>query len=273
MFSFLQYDFIQLALLITVIIGISSALLSPFLVLNNQALVADGLAHISFTGIAFALLFINEPLFISIPFVVLFSILIKYLSLKENINSDISIGIVSSISLAIGLIIVSKSHGFERSIESMLVGNIWTVTKIEVLISFIILLLILTFIKIYYKDLLLMTYDFKYAKFKKVKTNFLSYTLSALTAVLITVSVKTIGTLLISSFVIFPVVIGMQFKKDFKTTFIIGIIASIINVIIGIFMAHFLDIPAGSSIVIVYGLMLSLLLLFKKIYSRRNLNV
>lgn len=264
MFSLFQYDFFVLAFIITIVIGVSSALLSPFLVLNGQSLIADGLAHVSFAGIAFGLLFINEPLFISIPFVVVFALLIKYLSLKKNINNDAAIGLISAISLAIGLIIVHKSNGFNQSIEGMLVGNLWTVTKPEVIISIIVLLLIIGFIIKFYDSLVLMTFDFKFAKFKGVKTSLLSYLLAILTAILITVSVKTIGSLLISSFVVFPVIIGTQLKKGFKLTLIIGVIASLISVIVGIISAHYLDIPAGSSIVVVYALLLLVLIFTKR---------
>ncbi|MCR1808971.1 metal ABC transporter permease [Haploplasma modicum] len=264
MFEFFSYNFIINAILIASIIAVSSALLSPFLVLNEQALIADGLAHVGFTGFALGIILINEPLFISIPFVVIVSVLIKYLANNKNINGDAALGLLSTISLAIGLIIVHKSDGFNRSIQTMLVGNLWTVSNLELILSFIILILIISFVSFYYKKLLLITFDYKYAKFLKVKTNLISYLLSILTALLITIGVKAIGTLLISSFVIFPVIIGMQFKKGFFHTLLLGVIASIIAVLIGIIFAHTVDIPAGSSIILVYTIILFVSMFLKK---------
>lgn len=265
MLDFLQYEFVIYAFLIALIIALASAVLSPFLVLNEQALIADGLAHVSFTGLALGMILVDEPLIISIPFVIILSVIIKYLSQKKNINGDAALGIVSTVSLAIGLIIIHKSSGFNRSIEGMLVGSLWTVSSTEIIIGLIILMLIISFVSFFYKDLLLLTYDYKFAKFKGIKTNLLSYTLSILTAVLITIGVKTIGTLLISSFVIFPVLIGMQFKTGFKKTLLIGALTSIIAVLIGITSAHYLDIPAGSNIVLIYAIILVILMSFKKI--------
>ncbi|HRX45740.1 MAG TPA: metal ABC transporter permease, partial [Acholeplasmataceae bacterium] len=117
MLDFLSYDFIQQAIIIGVALAISAALLSPFLVLNQQAMIADGLAHVSFAGIILGVILSGEPLFIAIPFVMLASVLIKYLSTSKTINGDAAIGLVSSISFAIGLIIVKKGAGFNISIE------------------------------------------------------------------------------------------------------------------------------------------------------------
>lgn len=267
MFSFLTYNFVLLALAISVLIALSSALLSPFLVLDEQALIADGLAHVGFTGIIIGLLFSNQPLLISIPFTIVFAILIKYLVRNKNINGDAALGLLSAISLAVGLIIIHKSDGFNQSIETMLVGNLWTVTSSEVIFALIIFITILIFVLKYYNDLLLLTYDFKYAKFKGVKQTFLSYGLAILTAVLISVGVKTIGTLLISAFVIFPVLIGMQLKKSFKTTYLTGLVSSLIAVTIGISFAHLLDIPAGSSIVVTYTIILISMMIFNKTFK------
>lgn len=265
MFDFLQFEFVQYAIIIALLISVSSALLSPFLVLNEQAMVADGLAHVSFTGLIIGMLFIDEPLFISIPFVIVFSLIVKYLTLKKNVNGDAALGIVSTVALAIGLIIVHKSNGFNRSIEGMLVGSLWTVTLTEIIIASIMFLLVLSFVVFNYKNLLLITYDQKYAKFRGVRFKVISYLLSALTAVLITIGVKTIGTLLISSFVIFPLLIGMQFKQSFKNTLLIGIASSILSVLFGIFIADAIDIPAGSSIVIINALMLIIAMSSRKI--------
>lgn len=268
MLSFLSYQFIQYAIIISLLIAVSAALISPFLVLNEQALIADGLAHVSFTGLAIGLILSNQPLLISIPFVIIASILIKYLVNNKNINGDAALGILSTVSLAVGLIIIHKSSGFNRSVEGMLLGNLWTVTTSEIIFSIIIFVLILVFVLLFYNKLLLVTFDLKYASFLKVKTNYLSYILSVLTAVLIAIGVKTIGTLLISSFVIFPVLIGSSYNKGFKKTFIIGIVSSVTTVLTGIFIAHFIDIPAGSSIVLVYTIILILSYIFNIIFKK-----
>lgn len=268
MLDFLSYGFIQQALIIGIALALSAALLSPFLVLNQQAMIADGLAHVSFAGIILGIVLSGEPLYIAIPFVMLASLLIKYLSTTKTINGDAAIGLVSSISFAIGLIIVKKGQGFNISIESMLVGNIFTATRAEMYLSLIIMLLIGTFVLIFYRKLFLMTYDANYAKFSKINVQLLGYILSALTAFFIVIGVRTIGTLLISALVVFPSVISSQLSKSFKNTLLIGVLSSLVIVILGIFVAHPLEIPVGSTIVVIYALVLLLILTIKPLWRK-----
>lgn len=268
MFDFLQYDFVQHAIIIGIALALSASLLSPFLVLNQQAMIADGLAHVSFAGIILGVLLSNEPLYVAIPFVMAASLLIKYLTTKKTINGDAAIGLVSAVSFALGLILVKKGQGFNISIESMLVGNIFTATSTEMFLSIFVTILIAIFIVVNYRSLLLMTYDENYAKFSKIKTTMLGYILSGLTAFFIVIGVRTIGTLLISALVIFPSIISSQWTKSFRNTLILGIISSFVVVIAGIFIAHPLEIPVGSTIVMIYAILLLILLVIKTILRR-----
>jgi zinc transport system permease protein len=268
MLDFLSYGFIQQALVIGVALALSAALLSPFLVLNQQAMIADGLAHVSFAGIILGILLSGEALWIAIPFVMLASLLIKYLSTTKTINGDAAIGLVSSISFAIGLIIVKKGQGFNISIESMLVGNMFTATTTEMMLSLLITLLIGLFVLNFYRKLFTMTYDLNYAKFSKIKVQLLGYMLSGLTAFFIVIGVRTIGTLLISALVVFPSVISSQMTKSFKNTLLLGVLSSVFIVVAGIFVAHPLEIPVGSTIVVLYTLVFLVLLGLKPLWRK-----
>jgi len=269
MINLLQYEFFRDAIFIGITLALSAALLSPFLVLNQQAMISDGLAHVSFAGIILGVILSSEPLWIALPFVMLASLLIKYLSTHKQMNGDAAIGLVSSLSFAIGLILVKKSPGFSISIESMLVGNIFTASQMELILSIVITLVISLFIILFYRPLLMMTYDENYAKFSKVKVQLLGYVLSGLTAFFIVIGVRTIGTLLISALVVFPSIISSQWTKSFKNTLLIGLASSLFITIFGIFIAHPLEIPVGSTIVVVYTVILLSSILIKFILRRR----
>ena len=269
MLNLLQYDFFREAIFIGITLALSAALLSPFLVLNQQAMIADGLAHVSFAGLILGIILSSQPLWIALPFVMLASLLIKYLSTTRTINGDAAIGLVSSISFAIGLILVKKSTGFSISIESMLVGNIFTASQTDLWMSILITIIISTFILVFYRSLLLMTYDLNYAKFSKVKVQLLGYILAGLTAFFIVIGVRTIGTLLISALVVFPSIISSQWTKSFKNTLFLGLGSSLLITVTGIFVAHPLAIPVGSTIVMLYACVLLISLILKS-FLRRN---
>ncbi len=264
MFSFLGSTFMVYALILALVLGLTAALISPFLVLNNQALIADGLSHIAFTGVVLGLILFDEPIYIALPIVVVAAILITYLGSLKMINHDASIGVVSAFSMAIGLIIVSLSTGFNRSIESLLVGNILTAGTFDLISAIILFIIVVVIIILFYRPLLSITYDPSYAKVKGVKHNLLKYLLSIITASFITIGIKTAGMLLISAFIIFPALIASQLSKSFKQTVIFGLVVSLIAVFVGITTSYHLDIPVGSAIVVLYTV-----LLFVSIIIRR----
>jgi zinc transport system permease protein len=268
MFDFLQYDFVIYAFLIGIAISISASLLSPFLVFNQQALIADGLAHVSFAGIILGTLLIDEPLYIAVPFVMLSSILIRFLSSRKSINGDAAIGLVSAVSFAIGLILVKQGQGFSVSIESMLVGNIFTASTTELVLSWVIALIVIAFVLLTYRSLLLITYDSDYATFSKVKVKLLSYLLAVITSFFIVIGVRTIGVLLISALTIFPSVIASLWSKSFKSMLLIGTFSSAIIIVLGIFLAHPLEWPVGSTIVLLYSFMLLVSIIIKPLFGK-----
>ncbi len=257
MFSLFSHSFVVYALILSIMLALSASLLSPFLVLSHQSMIADGLSHVAFTGVILGILFLDEPIYIALPFVILAALAITYLSQLKNINQDASIGVVSAFALAIGLIVVSVSSGFNKSIESLLVGSILTIETYELWLGLGLLLVIVAFILKFYRPLVSLTYDPNYAKVKGVKFNVLKYLLSALTAAFIVIGIRSSGMLLISAFIIFPALISSQIAKSFRQTITIGMIVSVMTVILGIFSAYHIDIPVGSSIVVIYTIVLT----------------
>lgn len=261
MFSFLQNGFMVTALVIGLLVAFIAALLSPFLVLSRQSLIADGLAHVSFTGVVIGILLGSEPFYFAIPFAILAALFITFLSERMKVDNDASIGVVSVFALALGLIIIKKSGaGFNRTVDSFLIGNILTVENptLVIIFSAVFALLLLLFIIFFYRKLLINTYDETYAKFIKSNSRFLRYIISALTAVFVVIGVRAIGALLISAFIIFPTLIARQFTKSFFQTLLFGLLSALLAVFIGVFASYHLDIQTGPSIIMVFSLFLAL---------------
>lgn len=267
----LTLDVLKYGILVVVILGLTASLLSPFVVLNEQSLIADGLAHVSFTALAVGLFFSNEPFYIAIPIVILSSVLVKWISQYSKLNGDAALGMVSSVGFAIGLIVIKFSKS-AIDLDSLISGSLWLRQGMDVIIALIVLLISAAFIFFNYRKLLSLTFDFEYSKFMKVKSDLLSYVLAAITGLFVVIGVRSIGVLLISSLLIFPVITANLFSKSFKSLFIYGSLITTIVVLIGILLAHFLNIPAGSMIVLVYAftfILLNLILKLKrgKIYG------
>ncbi len=268
MFDFLLWPFMIRAILIGLTLALSTGFISSFLVSKNQSLIGDGLAHISFTGIIIGVLFAQEPIWIAIPFVIIAAIIIKWLMRNKLVEGDTAIGLVSSFSFAIGLILISTSSGFNRSVESMLVGSIFSTTWLDIWVSFSVLILTSLFIITGYSKLFSITFDDNYAKFSGIKIAYYDYALAILTAIIIVIGVKTIGTLLISAFIIFPAVSSQMISRSFKQMVIRGLMINAVVSILGIIFAHLLGIPAGSTIIVVHGILFMSLFGFTKLKGR-----
>lgn len=270
MSNIFQNTFMIYALIIGLALGLGAALLSSFMVLNNQSMIADGLSHVAFTGIIFGLLlFPNQPIYFALPIAIIASILITSLGQLKMIEHDAAIGVVSAFSLAIGLITVKVSNGgFNQGIESLLRGYILSASLTDVVLSIFTLIIVFAFVLISYRSLLSSSYDPTYATFSKVKYQLLKYLLSALTATFIVIGVRTVGMLVISSFIVFPSLVAAQISKSFKQNIIMSCIIAFCTVTLGSFISFELDLPTGSTIVICYTFVLLFAILYRKILRR-----
>ena len=258
-FKLLSYVFVQRALIVGLLIAISSSFLGIFLVLRKYSMIGDGLAHVSFATVALALVLNQSPLIISIPIVSLASLLILKLSDENRIGGDAAIGLIASTSLAIGVFITSVSNGFSVDLSSYLFGSILIIAQSDVYLSLVLTVLIVSLVLVFYQDLFAMTYDLDYAKVSGRKTKRLNQLLSILTAITIVLGIRVVGTMLISSLIIFPTVSALRLSKGFKSTIIWAVIIAIISVMSGILISVTLDFPTGSSIVLINALLFGLI--------------
>ena len=139
----ISYGFVQRAIISGVFIAVTSAVLWVFLVFRRQALISDGLSHVTFASVAFALFLGFPPLLVSIPIVIFASVLINKLAQRVKIYSDAAIGLVAATGIAVGVAIVSKTQGFNVDIYSYLFGSMLSVTKIEVYLSVVLAFFVL----------------------------------------------------------------------------------------------------------------------------------
>lgn len=263
--NFLQYGFVQKALLAGSLVAIVCSVLGLFLVLRKMSLIGDGLSHVSFGAIALGLFFGIYPFYAAIPIVMLASILILKISEKAKIYGDAAIGIISAVGIASGVILASVSRGFNVDLFGYLFGNILAISNMEVVLSVVLSLLVLAAIYVFYWDLFSATFDEEYAKTTGIKTNFINILLTLLTAATVVLSVKMAGIMLVSALLILPAVTALQLAKGFRITMVIGIIVSLVSVTSGIIFSFFLDWPTGATIVMINVLFFGLFLLYKKI--------
>ena len=268
LYDILNYEFIRRAIGAGILIAAISSILGVFLVLRRFSLIGDGLAHVTFGSVAVVMLIGVSPIYITLaalPLVMLSSLAILKLTRSKLIQGDAAIGIVSSIGIATGIILVSLSNGYNVDLFSYLFGNILTVTQTELILSLIVFIIVAAAVIIFYDDLLAVTFDEELARTMGVKTNRINLILFILTAVAAVLAMKVAGIMLVSAMLILPPLIALQLSLNFKMTIIAAVFFSILSVICGIITAFWLNLPAGGTIVIINIVFLFLVFGAKKI--------
>lgn len=248
--EFLGYGFIQRALITGSFIALLCSTLGVLLVLRRLSLIGDGLAHVTFGSVALGLVFRVYPLAVSIPVVVASSLGILKLMEKARVYGDAAIGIVSSIGIAGGVLLASVAGGFNADLFSYLFGNILAVTETEVYIAIALSVLVLLVLYFYFHEIVSITFDEEFAKASGINTARINAVLVMLTAVTVVLTMKVVGVMLTSSLLILPAVTSFQVARSFRSTIIIAALFSLVSVILGVFLAFLLNLPAGASIVI-----------------------
>ena len=260
-----KQDFMIKALITGIFIAISCSLLGVFLVLKNMSLIGDGLAHVSFAAIAIGLLVSDKPIIISIPIVIVASFLVLLLKEKAKIDTDATIGLLSSFSIAVGVIIASVAKGFNIDLFSYLFGSILFISPSEMILSGLLAIILIVLVLLFYNDLFSITFDENFAKISGIKVRRINYLLSVLISVTIVLGIRIVGTMLISSLIVFPSVSALQISKGFKRTLMFSVLFSMIAVVLGIIFSYILNVPTGALIVVVNAIIFLITLIIRGI--------
>ncbi|HOC46381.1 MAG: metal ABC transporter permease [Syntrophorhabdaceae bacterium] len=249
--EFFHHDFIQRAIVAGCFIAALCSTLGTFLVLRRLSLIGDGLAHVTFGGVAAGLLVETYPFYVAVPIVMASALGILKLIDKARLYGDAAIGIVSSLGIAGGILIASIAGGFNVDLFSYLFGNILAISSAEVWTSILLCLCLIIVIALFYQELVAITFDEESARASGINTRRINRVLVLLTALTVVLAMKVVGIMLVSSLLIIPSVTALQFARGFRTTIIISCLTGIISVISGIIISFLLDFPSGATIVLV----------------------
>ena len=248
----LSYAFISRAIIVGSLVSLCAALLGVSLVLKRYSNIGDGLSHVGFGVTTVAVgLGATSTLPIAIPIVVIVAILLLKVGNNHKIKSDSAIAIISSTALAIGVAVTSVTTGMNTDVCNFMFGSILAMSNSDVILSIIVSILVLILFVVYYRKLFAVTFDEDFAKAVGLKTGRYTNLIAILTAVVIVVGMRMMGTLLISSIIIFPALTSIKIFKSFKGVVISSGVISVICFLIGIYLSYLFNISTGAMIVIV----------------------
>lgn len=252
MAEMMQHAFIQRAVLVGTLVSLCAALLGVSLVLKRYSMIGDGLSHVGFGILTIATAFgMSSPLYIAIPGVMIFAVILLKIGNSHKIKSDSAIALISSSALAIGVAVTSLTTGMNTDVCNFMFGSILAMSKGDVYLSIAVSIIVAILFVIYYRKLFIITFDEEFAKASGLKVNKYTNLIAILTAVIIVVGMRMMGTMLISSIIIFPALTSMRIFKTFKKVVISSGIISVFAFVIGIFLSYVYNISTGATIVLV----------------------
>lgn len=250
MIEMLSYEFMQRAFLAGILIAILASVSGTFVVLKRYSMISETLAHSALVGVAVALVAGYNPLWIAVIASVLSAWLIEYLRSAFSLYSDSVLAILLSGSLAIAVVIVSIGGEFNSSLFSYLFGSILSVNKEDIITIFVFGIIALVLLLVFSKEFYFISYDEEVAKTSGIRVKLLNYLLVTIVAIIIALSIRIIGTLLIGALMVIPTVAALQYRVGFMKTSLLSLVFAIISVISGMTLSFFFSLPSGATIVL-----------------------
>ena len=246
-----SYSFMIKALIVGILISLCASLIGVTTVLRRNSMIGDGLSHVAFMTFAIATIMNFSPLYFSIPIVILVSFLILRLNNSSKVHGDSMIAIASASSLAIGTFLISITKGINIDINNYLFGSILGISTTDIIISILLTIIVLFIYIVFYNKIFAITFDETFSKSIGIKTNVYNAIFAILCSLVVVIGMRLMGSLLISSLIIFPALSSMNIFKKFKSVVISSIFISILSFVIGLILSFIFSTPTGATIVIV----------------------
>ncbi len=250
MIEALAYGFMQRALIAGLLTGLVAAYYGVFIVQRGMSFLGSGLAHAAFGGVALGLLLQHEPLWVAVPFTIVVAVLITWIRDRTDLAADTVIGVFFALSMALGIVFLSRIPTYTTDAFTYLFGSILAVSQPDLWATGGLVVLAVMSIPLWGRWTYV-TIDREAAMADGLPVKLDDYLLSILIAVTIVVSAKIVGIVLISAFLVIPAASARLVSIRFQWMTIISVVLGGATAIAGILASYHLDWPTGASIILV----------------------
>jgi zinc transport system permease protein len=245
--SFLHYGFLQNALLAGLVAAVLGGALGVFLVLRGMSLLGDGLAHLSFAGIALGLVAGVMPLPAAFAVSVAGALAIHALRERRLLKGDTAIGILFTAGLALAILLLSYSRNLVN-VQGYLFGSLVAVSRHDLLWTAGLGVLLLAALGAFYRELVYMTFSEEAARVSGLPVRFLNLLFMAVTAATIVLAARLTGVLLVSALLVVPAATALQLRRGFHATLLLSVLLGVASVLVGLAVSVGYDLAPGATI-------------------------
>ncbi|HDG8648606.1 TPA: metal ABC transporter permease [Staphylococcus aureus] len=263
------YQFLNRALITSIIVGIVCGTVGSLIVLRGLSLMGDAMSHAVLPGVALSFLF-GIPMFVGALITgMIASIFIGYITSSSKTKPDVAIGISFTAFLASGIIIISLINT-TTDLYHILFGNLLAITNSAFLTTIVIGSIVLILIIIFYRPLMISTFDPTFSRMSGLNTTLLHYFVMLLLSLVTVASIQTVGIILVVALLITPASTAFLISKKLYSMMIIASLISVISSIVGLYYSYIYNIPSGATIVLCTFVIYIITLFFTKFTNRKK---
>ena len=267
-FSWIEFTFMKNAFLAIILIAPLFGLVGTMIVNNKMSFFSDALGHCALTGIAIGVMLgIGNYATSMLGFALIFALGISSIIDSGVSSSDTIIGVFSSAGIALGIVILSLRGGFSKY-SGYLIGDILSITKNEIILLAFVLVATIIIWFLSFNKLLLASLNTDMAKSKQINVKFYKNLFMILIAMIVTISLKWVGMLIINSLLVLPAASARNLVKNMKSYHIVSVLFSVFSGISGLILSYYMGTSAGATIVLI-----SSIIFFVTFFINKSLNI
>jgi len=244
-----QLPFMQRALIGGILTGIMGGILGSFTILRQLSFFSDALGHSALLGISLGYLFGLNPSFVLLPFLVMLALLVSYLLERTRLWTDALLNIISSSAMAIAIITLSFVGQYKGGLDNLLFGDILAIQPMDLVFSGVLLSVSILYIGLTLRTQMLLTVDETLAIARGVPVSTHRMIFIVLLSLVVGISIKGIGVLLVSAFVVIPACAAQQLSRTFTHYVLLSIGLGVLSAVCGMVISAWFNLPSGPSIV------------------------
>lgn len=250
-FDWLQYDFMKNALLAVILVTPIFGILGTMIVNNRMAFFSDALGHSALTGIAIGVILgIQSPIWALLGFSVVFAVAIMIVKNANMASTDTIIGVFSSTAVALGIVILSRNGGFSKY-SVYLIGDLLSIRPSELITLGLIFILVVIFWTGWFNKLLLVSVNQSLAKSRGINVRFYEFLFAIVIAVVVTVAIRWVGILIISSLLVLPAAASRNIAGNIRQYHVLAVLIALVSGLAGLIFSYYWGTATGATIVLI----------------------
>ena len=269
MLEALHFEFMRNALLAGLLTSVACGVIGTFVVVNRIVFLSGGIAHAAYGGIGLAFFFGLPFMVGTLGFALIVAMVMAVVTLKARHRSDTIIGVLWALGMALGVILLDLTPGYNVDLMSFLFGSILAVPTSDLWLMLVLNVLILLTVGYFYNDFLALSYDEDFAKVRGVRVRLLYFLLLAMVALSVVMIIRLVGLILVIALLTIPPYIAEKYSSSLRAMMLLSCLLSCIFTMVGLWISYFFNLTSGATIIMVAGVCFFISLLFELLRSRR----